>query len=549
MSESSTRSPYHVLDFFYDDEDNCALTVLSGGVRFHIIADTEKLRSQSAPSQRAAEEFLHLVQKVKSLGADDQDQEKKPADDHEVASPSTDSGVDVTGPDTADSLRDAEAALHDWMMGFLTSDLDRLAPGDQQCDHPTLEEWYDCPTHFFNLEATKDGVRAIELESNQDLHDRMHKLKPALQIPKYIRNLDVPWYSASDLIVLACSDELAAYHPCKVRLRNSQDDKTYFLKLVDEPGPNKREIRLLHRIAKLGLHSELRCPELEALITFSSPTSSGIAKITILGFLQTDIKNPTPLTLKLDPSIPQRQRDEWATEADRMKAVLHKNGIVWGDAKADNFMVDEDEQLWIIDFGGSYTEGWVDQDLNETEAGDDMGVVKIVNALRDPVANTMDPDEEGEIGSEIPHDEENNNPMKSRKRKATDDLDERVAKHKTKTPRLFITQPSDENAGTEHQDEASLDKARTEAQSDEEEEEELDDSSNDGPATPTSRADEREEANQEHKYCYCHAASSGEMVACDNAECANQWFHFECAGLTSAPSNGQDWYCRDCSGS
>ena len=63
---------------------------------------------------------------------------------------------------------------------------------------------------------------------------------------------------------------------------------------------------------------------------------------------------------------------------------------MWGDAKADSFLVDRDEKPWIIDFGGSYTEGWVDLDLNETEEGDEMGVEKVVNALEDPQNYTYD---------------------------------------------------------------------------------------------------------------------------------------------------------------
>jgi hypothetical protein len=41
--------------------------------------------------------------------------------------------------------------------------------------------------------------------------------------------------------------------------------------------------------------------------------------------------------------------------------------------KADNFLVNEDDQLWITDFGGSLTEGWVNPGLMEIEEGDNMG--------------------------------------------------------------------------------------------------------------------------------------------------------------------------------
>ncbi|KAK2924448.1 hypothetical protein FoTM2_014725 [Fusarium oxysporum f. sp. vasinfectum] len=52
---------------------------------------------------------------------------------------------------------------------------------------------------------------------------------------------------------------------------------------------------------------------------------------------------------------------------------LHEEGIVWGDAKPDNVLIDKDENAWIIDFGGSYTPGWVDEDKAETFEGDYQG--------------------------------------------------------------------------------------------------------------------------------------------------------------------------------
>lgn len=45
-------------------------------------------------------------------------------------------------------------------------------------------------------------------------------------------------------------------------------------------------------------------------------------------------------------------------------------------------------------------------------------------------------------------------------------------------------------------------------------------------------------------YCYCRQIAHGSMVACDNLECLNEWFHFPCAGLIDQPK-GQ-WFCRDC---
>ena len=44
-------------------------------------------------------------------------------------------------------------------------------------------------------------------------------------------------------------------------------------------------------------------------------------------------------------------------------------------------------------------------------------------------------------------------------------------------------------------------------------------------------------------YCWCHQGESGRMIACDNPNCAIEWFHFECAGLTRKPRG--NWFCSD----
>ena len=68
-------------------------------------------------------------------------------------------------------------------------------------------------------------------------------------------------------------------------------------------------------------------------------------------------------------------------------------------------MVDAHDELWIIDFGGSYTEGWIDPEISETLEGDDMGLEKIQLALEDPDKNTVDlglvDEEEDEVEAEV----------------------------------------------------------------------------------------------------------------------------------------------------
>ena len=46
-------------------------------------------------------------------------------------------------------------------------------------------------------------------------------------------------------------------------------------------------------------------------------------------------------------------------------------------------------------------------------------------------------------------------------------------------------------------------------------------------------------------YCFCRQVCFGDMIACDNDECAIEWFHYGCVNLTKQPRN--KWLCPDCS--
>ncbi|RWS14695.1 Inhibitor of growth protein 3-like protein [Dinothrombium tinctorium] len=48
----------------------------------------------------------------------------------------------------------------------------------------------------------------------------------------------------------------------------------------------------------------------------------------------------------------------------------------------------------------------------------------------------------------------------------------------------------------------------------------------------------------EPRYCLCNQVSYGDMVACDNADCQYEWFHYGCVGITQPPKG--KWFCPSC---
>jgi hypothetical protein len=414
MAQTTATASWHTLYFHIDEEGDAVLTSWSYGSKYHVIASREHLGKDTV----AAQEFGRMVEAIQIPRKDNKDTQRASEDR------SADSGVDVRSHRSKSNASDDneaqqsdsdEDALQRWMMVPLIDHLEQQANEDKVC---TVEEWYHGPLHFYQLQPSNDGstVEAVEAESSPDLDKWMEDLLPKVTIPKYITNkLDVSWFKGSELDVLDSTDKPVGcpYHPCKVRHRKSK--KTYFLKIVDndQPQPVKRELDILHRIRSAKLHEQFNVPLLQGLVTFDdvAPTSTGQKRI--MGMLLTEIEEATPLTMKLDKDVPQEKRERWAREAERIKDILHEHEIIWGDAKADNFMVDKNDKLWIIDFGGSYTEGWVDPEFNETVEGDNMGTLKIVNALQDPVANVQheedEEEEEEDNAADGDNDDDNNN--------------------------------------------------------------------------------------------------------------------------------------------
>ena len=341
---------------------------------------------------------------------------------------SDDSGVDVQEDEEStaqeqDKPGSPEALLQNWILAPFGRKFAKLAHEQSGEQQQTVYDWYNPTTHYFELELVQNNSeeylvapRKVE-PSQKHIADHVSRLTPHMSLPKYIRESasHIPFVDAEDLIILDTSDEIPPIHPCLVRISEStshaldhdfaiplKEDLSYFLKTVDttQPGPVKRELQILLKAQALQLREKhsINIPYLEAFVLSpsSSSTSTSTANPQILGFLLTPIPSPRPLTTLLPDPEPsatcpststtttppsQPQLNTYTTEIQRILPILHSHDIIWGDAKADNFLVDSDDNLWIIDFGGSYTEGWVDEELAETEEGDWMGVGKTVEAL------------------------------------------------------------------------------------------------------------------------------------------------------------------------
>lgn len=523
---------YHVLNFFYDNEGGCALTARVHGKRYHVIVNPNDLKDRSKRGKKIRQEYQRLLQQVQADASgeegghqtaplfvqDDEGEDGEEPDDK-------DSGVDVDSEDSSEGDDDEHSvepskALQRWILRPLASELSSQAPKSKQGKKETVQDWYHCSTLFYHLALSNGKLTPIEDEESASLSKRIETLIPSIALPKYIQKLEIPSHAASSMTVLAEHEgpDPVPLHPTLVQL----DGKEYFLKVVDpdQPGPTKRELQVIRKIEDEGLHNEMRVPQLRGLVHWDAHKG----KNRMMGFLMDSISDPKPLTTMLDSDIPEEKRTKWAEESARMVDLLHQHDIVWGDAKGDNFMVDKDDNLWIIDFGGSYTEGWVDPELRDTEEGDDQGMRRLVNGLQDPEKNTVgeddDQEDDGMMEGEaevmhMQHSEEHPTSLKKRKKGDATKKAEAEAE-----------------AEEEEEEEKPAKKVKKSSASNKENEEEEETKIENGDAEP-------------EKYCYCNGPDSGRMLACDGKQCKQEWFHFDCIGIKEAPDS-KKWYCDDC---
>ncbi|RSL94104.1 hypothetical protein CEP52_012818 [Fusarium oligoseptatum] len=153
--------------------------------------------------------------------------------------------------------------------------------------------------------------------------------------------------------------------PNKVLIDNRQTE--CFFKPCNSSVQIKQELKAYKMILAAGLDSQLYLCHLYGVVMDDSDF--------ILGLLLTYINNgDCPLSTRIHPDDPDDPppaiRERWVGQLDAALAGLHKAGVVWGDVKAENVLIDRDNNAWITDFGGGYTEGWVDKEIAGTVEGD-----------------------------------------------------------------------------------------------------------------------------------------------------------------------------------
>ncbi|KAF5599022.1 hypothetical protein FPANT_3625 [Fusarium pseudoanthophilum] len=133
-----------------------------------------------------------------------------------------------------------------------------------------------------------------------------------------------------------------------------------------------REIQCLHRIREYFPSGSIRVPRLLGYVHHNDAKQ-------ILGLLQQWV--PGRRLDDVVTSATSQNRKKWASQVRQTIESLHQQEIIWVNGKSSNVIIDEQDNAWLIDFGGGYTPGWIDEELAETKQGDEQALKRIIELL------------------------------------------------------------------------------------------------------------------------------------------------------------------------
>ena len=276
---------------------------------------------------------------------------------------------------------------------------DPLESGDEEKSEQIFEELIDllaglCQPVFRKFAAIAPGsthsrptlynllyLEVLQLRLNTTKGTAMLYLQdgPQMSTPNSFRNknLKLPIFKPSEIEIL---DILKGDTVFKALIQGS----VICAKVIGYQNSTKsilREISLMQRIFEARMDPRLRTPTLLGLI--SSEDDSGLILGLLMDYIESGPLVSDLFSLEID-LIPRIRRETWAKQISDDLGRLHKIGLVWGDAKAGNIIIDKESNPWIIDFGGGYTDNWVDANLADSVMGDLQGLRQILKLLQLP---------------------------------------------------------------------------------------------------------------------------------------------------------------------
>lgn len=270
----------------------------------------------------------------------------------------------------ADNLDVTEEDLYDWALDPLLPVFQRIDSNPTSEQTLTLHEYFNPVTLKYKLHAV-NGILVASLDDENSASPRHQGVDLAPS------NHCFPWPLFRPLEISICNkdpNDALTQFPRKVLV--NKGTICYFKAF--QPGCQREALHELNtnlRIDQLKISNDLRVPRILGLVQGEGGASyMGL----LLSYIDSDGRT---LEGAVRADTPKHLRQRWADQVNSTLKWLHEAGIVWGDAKAANVLVDRNMDAWVIDFGGGFTEGWVGREKAGTVEGDMQGLARIVDYI------------------------------------------------------------------------------------------------------------------------------------------------------------------------
>ncbi|KAB5583456.1 hypothetical protein GE09DRAFT_1078968 [Coniochaeta sp. 2T2.1] len=247
------------------------------------------------------------------------------------------------------------------------------SPAPSNNDHAnitvTLQEYLFPDFFIFALDVVDEELQPRRIESKESPYSPSHVWlndKELDDLEKWTALCD----PAGIILSFDNSEDALFKPPRKVLIDDGQT--ACFFKPCYSTVQTRNELDAYKKMASANLDPHSRVCRLFGVVMDDNGSVSG----QLLTYI--DHGGRRTLSSSVGPDHPSAStRTKWMDQLEAALTELHKAGIVWGDAKAENVLVDREENVWIIDFGGGYTEGWVERQMAGTMEGDLAGMAKL----------------------------------------------------------------------------------------------------------------------------------------------------------------------------
>lgn len=185
----------------------------------------------------------------------------------------------------------------------------------------------------------------------------------------------LPRYIPEEIVVT----ELFSSGASSVAAAVQVDGRDMFCKSCGRPGglfgtSEGRELECLGKILREPLQKgSMRVPQLLGYVHHKETKQ-------VLGLLRQWVPGRRLSEMNIATTTAETKQ-KWISQIRQSVQRLHDQGLVWRDGKPSNIVIDERDDAWLIDFGGGYTDGWVDEELVETREGGEQALANIVQSL------------------------------------------------------------------------------------------------------------------------------------------------------------------------